>query len=111
MRDTKQRDAIRSALKNAGNSILSPMEILAIAQKEIPNLGIATVYRNIKGMVINGEVQAVTLPGQADRYTTESIPSIYAIFIHKDGSVTVNDEKDYYDTSVRFSKRTYFIEE
>lgn len=111
MRDTKQRDAIRSALKNAGNRILSPMEILAIAQKDIPNLGIATVYRNIKGMVINREITPVTLPGMADRYTIEALPSVTAIFINRDGYATVNDPNAYYDPSKKFSKRTYFIEE
>lgn len=110
MRDTKQRDAIRSALKNAGNRILSPIEILAIAQKDIPNLGIATVYRNIKGMVINGEVKAVTLPGQADRYRLTCDSASSDILINKDGTVTIANFAGV-TTLPNYTKRTYFIEE
>jgi len=68
-RDTKQRHAIKRALDSAGRP-LGPKEILALASKEVPNLGIATVYRNIKTMVEKEELQAVDLPGQAPRYQT-----------------------------------------
>ena len=108
MRDTKQRDAIRSALKNAGNRILSPMEILAIAKKDLPNLGIATVYRNIKGMLELGEIKAVQLPGQADRYTLAE-SELGAINIHKDGKVTFlnpNQAQSLY----HFTNHIYYIE-
>lgn len=110
MRDTQQRDAIRSALKSAGNRILSPMEILAITQKDIPNLGIATVYRNIKGMVMNGEVQAVALPGQADRYRLAGASALCDILINKDGTVTMANFAGV-TALPNFTKRTYFIEE
>jgi Fur family transcriptional regulator, ferric uptake regulator len=66
-RDTKQRHAIKRALDLTGRP-LGPKEILSMASKEVPNLGIATVYRNIKTMVEKGELVAVDLPGQAPRY-------------------------------------------
>jgi Fur family ferric uptake transcriptional regulator len=66
-RSTRQRDAIRQALTQAGRPLL-PTEILAAAQTEVPALGIATVYRNLKQLAEAGEVQSVELPGQAPRF-------------------------------------------
>ncbi len=61
-RRTRQREAIRRALVAAGRP-LSPQEILADAQREVPGLGIATVYRTVKSLADDGEVTAVELPG------------------------------------------------
>ncbi|MGF1482922.1 MAG: Fur family transcriptional regulator [Opitutales bacterium] len=66
-RDTRQRKAIKFAFAH-GNRPLSPKEVLELASAQVPNLGIATVYRNIKGMVEQGELEVVELPGQAPRY-------------------------------------------
>lgn len=66
-RSTRQRDAIRQALVQAGRPLL-PTEILAAAQAEVPALGIATVYRNLKQLAEAGEVQSVELPGDAPRF-------------------------------------------
>ncbi|KQP43327.1 transcriptional repressor [Pseudorhodoferax sp. Leaf274] len=66
-RTSRQRDAIRQALVQAGRPLL-PTEILAAAQAEVPALGIATVYRNLKQLAEAGEVQSVELPGEAPRF-------------------------------------------
>jgi Fur family ferric uptake transcriptional regulator len=66
-RTSRQRDAIRQALVQAGRPLL-PTEILAAAQAEVPALGIATVYRNLKQLTEAGEVQSVELPGEAPRF-------------------------------------------
>ena len=66
-RKTQQRTAIRQAFEAAGRP-LSPQEVLGAARSAIPKLGIATVYRNIKGLVENGWLQTVSLPGAPDRY-------------------------------------------
>lgn len=42
---------------------MTPPEILEKAQRLVPKLGIATVYRNIKAMADVGEISAVPLPG------------------------------------------------
>ena len=108
MRDTKQRAAIRDTFKNAGNRLLSPKEVTAMASEQIPGLGIATVYRNIKTMVSLGELQAVMLPGQADRYTLAE-RELGAINIHKDGKVTFlnpNQAQSLY----HFTNHIYYIE-
>lgn len=67
LRDTKQRHAIKRAFEQSGRP-LSPKEVLDISSSEVPNIGIATVYRNINVMVKNGELDVIELPGQPPRY-------------------------------------------
>lgn len=66
-RRTRQRDAIRHALEDAGRP-LSPVEVLDAARQQVPGLGIATVYRTLAGLVAEGDAAPVTLPGAPDRY-------------------------------------------
>ncbi len=66
-RRTQQRRAIRAALENAGRP-LGPREVLEIAQAGAPGLGIATVYRTLKKLVLEGDLQVVELPGTPSRY-------------------------------------------
>lgn len=66
-RETKQRHAIRKAFEIADRP-LGPKEVLDIASKEVGNLGIATVYRNIKTMVDQGTLETINLPGEPPRY-------------------------------------------
>ncbi len=66
-RDTRQRRAIRTALKSAGHP-LSPKELLEMAQMEVESLGIATVYRNLRALEEEGWIEAVELPGESPRY-------------------------------------------
>jgi Fur family ferric uptake transcriptional regulator len=66
-RITRQRNAIRSAIEQAQRP-LSPQEVLQAAQAEVPALGLATVYRNLKLLVDAQEVIAVSLPGDSPRY-------------------------------------------
>lgn len=66
-RNTRQRDAIRSAFE-AADRPLSPEEVLAASQLQVDGLGIATVYRNIKTLLEDGWLVTVELPGQPARY-------------------------------------------
>lgn len=66
-RNTRQKQAIRDAFLEA-NRPLSPEEALSAAQKRYNALGIATIYRNIKSLMAEGWLDAVSLPGQAMRY-------------------------------------------
>ena len=66
-RSTRQRIAIRSVIY-AAERPLTPLEVLEAAQAEVPALGVATVYRNLKLLVDANEVTAVTLPGETPRY-------------------------------------------
>ena len=66
-RNTRQRSAIRDAIAQAERPLL-PQEVLDAAQQAVPGLGIATVYRNLKALTEEGELQAVTLPGENPRF-------------------------------------------
>ncbi len=66
-RNTRQRSAIRDAIAKSGRPLL-PQEVLEAAQHIVPRLGIATVYRNLKVLVDEGELQAVHLPGENPRF-------------------------------------------
>ncbi|NJM32893.1 MAG: transcriptional repressor [Limnobacter sp.] len=64
---TRQRQAIWQVIADAGRP-LSPQEVLALAHVQMPNLGIATVYRNLKALMQSGEVRSVELPGISPRF-------------------------------------------
>jgi Fur family ferric uptake transcriptional regulator len=49
-RNTRQRSAIRDAIAQAQRPLL-PHEVLEAARTEVPGMGIATVYRNLKALV------------------------------------------------------------
>jgi len=66
-RDTRQRRAIRKAIEH-GDRPMSPQEVLDEAKGSVPGLGIATVYRTVKGLVEEGLIKPVDLPGEAPRY-------------------------------------------
>lgn len=66
-RNTRQRSAIRDVIAQADRPLL-PQEVLDAAQQAVPGLGIATVYRNLKVLVEEGELQAVNLPGENPRF-------------------------------------------
>jgi Fur family ferric uptake transcriptional regulator len=66
-RSTRQRAAIQETLARLGRPLL-PQELLAEAQNTVPNLSLATIYRNIKGLIADGVVDVVSLPGETDRY-------------------------------------------
>lgn len=66
-RNTRQRDAIRDAIAQAGVPI-SPKEILEAAQSSVQGLGLATVYRTLKLLVESGIVHPVDIPGEGPRF-------------------------------------------
>ncbi|MFN4901404.1 MAG: transcriptional repressor, partial [Betaproteobacteria bacterium] len=49
-RSTKQRAAIAEALRRAARPLLPP-EILSDAQQSVPNLNLATIYRNLNLLI------------------------------------------------------------
>lgn len=66
-RNTRQREAILASLHASGRS-LSPVEIREEASRDVPNLSLTTVYRQLKGLVEEATVETVDLPGQSTRY-------------------------------------------
>ncbi len=63
-RKTAQRQALLEAFQQAGRP-LSPREALAQAAPGCRGLGIATVYRNLKGLAARGILKQVSLPGES----------------------------------------------
>jgi Fur family ferric uptake transcriptional regulator len=66
-RTTRQRDAIRRVIESAKRP-LSPQEILDEARRTVAGLGLATVYRNLKLLLAEGVVEAITVSGDSPRY-------------------------------------------
>ena len=66
-RNTRQRQIIERYLQ-ATNYPLLPKELHALAQKDAPNLGIATVFRALKDLVDETKVRVVNIPGDSPRY-------------------------------------------
>jgi Fur family ferric uptake transcriptional regulator len=67
IRATRQRYAIKRSIEELKRP-LAPKEILDHASRYVPNLGIATVYRNIKFLVASGVLEPIEVPGQSPRY-------------------------------------------
>lgn len=66
-RSTRQRGAVQTSLQDAGRPLTAP-ELLLAAQSAVPGLGIATVYRHLKALQVDGRVRTLELPGQPVRY-------------------------------------------
>ncbi|MFM9994873.1 MAG: transcriptional repressor [Phycisphaerales bacterium] len=66
-RNTRQRDAVRNAMRK-GARPMNPAEVLAAARRSVRTLSLATVYRTLRSMVESGEAAAVALPGEPARY-------------------------------------------
>ena len=71
-RNTVQLDAIRKAVSEAGRP-LSIDEILTESKKHVSTISLRTVYRVIRKLEEEGEITAVTLPSQADRYEPSAV--------------------------------------
>jgi Fur family ferric uptake transcriptional regulator len=68
-RSTRQRTAIRAAITAAARP-LTPQEVLELVRPSVAEIGIATVYRNLKSLLAEGEIEPVNLPGESARYET-----------------------------------------
>ena len=71
-RQTRQRDVIVDVIRRAAGPLTVP-EILERAQKKVPGLGIATVYRTIKLLQEGGQIQTVILPTGETRYESTGL--------------------------------------
>ena len=66
-RHTAQNEALRRVFEDSGRP-LGPREALKLAQKKVPALGVATVYRAINRWVEETWLVPVLLPGEPARY-------------------------------------------
>ncbi len=83
-RETRQRSAIRNALKTADKP-LQPKEIQDIASRTSPKIGLATIYRNLKKLEEEGLVEAVHLPGLARCYASPRKPGAILLYCEDSG--------------------------
>jgi len=72
-RETRQRRAIRRVLLDSSRP-LTPEEVQALGQRDVPGLGLATVYRNVKLLAEEGWLSMVELPGSPVRYELAERP-------------------------------------
>mgnify|MGYP001033598840 CR=1 FL=1 len=72
-RETRQRKAIRRVFLDSSRP-LTPEEVQEAGQRDVPGLGIATVYRNVKLLSDEGWLAPVELPGSAVRYELSARP-------------------------------------
>jgi Fur family transcriptional regulator, ferric uptake regulator len=66
-RQTRQRSAIRRSFEQT-KSPMSLQQVLKAAKTEVRGLGIATVYRNVKGLLEEGWLTALDVPGAGTVY-------------------------------------------
>jgi len=66
-RKTNQRSAIKDAFRGSDRP-LAPQEVLDSVLEKDQQIGIATVYRNIKMLVEQEWLIAVEIPGEPSRY-------------------------------------------
>ena len=72
MRTTRQRTVLMDILQNSDRP-LSPYEILEMGQEKIPEMGIATVYRNLAAMAKADTINVVELPKTTARYYAKGL--------------------------------------
>lgn len=72
-RVTRQSQAIQQVVTGSSRPLLA-QEVLEKAQQQVPKLGIATVYRNLKQLVDERLIKVVTLPGDNPRYEAADRP-------------------------------------
>jgi|GEM_PF-225204 len=89
-RTTKQREAILSAFQAAARP-LAPTEVLELAQRDVPSLALATVYRTIRRLEEDGAIAAVALPGEPDRYELQHVADHHHHHFHCSGCDRVFD--------------------
>jgi Fur family transcriptional regulator, ferric uptake regulator len=66
-RNTKQNQSILTVLQHAEGPLNIP-QIHARAKAEIPNLGLATIYRAINRLLAESAILEVTLPAEEPRF-------------------------------------------
>ena len=80
-RSTRQQDAIRAAIA-AAKRPLSVQELHVAAEREVPGLGVSTVYRALRRLEDDGDITPVNIPGQPDRYELAEVAAQHHHHFH-----------------------------
>lgn len=100
IRQTRQREAILKALAEAGRP-LTVGELHQLATAHCPDVGLRTVYRNIREMVAEGKLVGVDYPGQPLRYEAVSPAGHHPHFICRACNKVYQLEVDIPDVSIK----------
>jgi Fur family ferric uptake transcriptional regulator len=68
---TRQKRVLGEVFEHAKRP-LTASEICQEARRQIPSLGIATVYRSIRQLAAEGQIRAVEIPGVAPHYESSA---------------------------------------
>lgn len=71
MRYSKQRSLIMDVLRST-KTHLTAQWVYEQAKREMPSIGIATVYRNLNALAENGEIQKIISPGNVEHYDADT---------------------------------------
>ena len=107
-RDTQQRNSIHKAIANAHRP-LSVNEVFELAQQDVSGLGIATVYRNIKSLLSEGQIVQVELPGQPPHW--EMAPESHHHHFLCRNCAKIYEIKDCPEDLIRLLPAGYTLEE
>jgi len=80
-RSTRQRRTILAIIASEARP-LSPVELHELAQGELPQIGLSTIYRNIRALEHAGEIRAVDIPGQPPRYEPAAVAAHHHHHFH-----------------------------
>lgn len=67
MKYSKQRDIILKTVENSFEHPTADM-VYELVKKEIPNISLGTVYRNLNVLVENGNIKKIIMPNSSDRF-------------------------------------------
>jgi len=85
-RQTRQRRIIREVLASAERP-LGARDVLSRARRQLPYIGIATVYRNINLLLDEGFLQTVEIPAEPARYERAELPHHHHFYCKDCGNV------------------------
>jgi Fur family ferric uptake transcriptional regulator len=80
-RATRQRLSLLAIVGREARP-LSPYELHELAVRELPTLGLSTVYRTLRSLEEAGEIRAVAIPGQPARYELAEVASHHHHHFH-----------------------------
>jgi len=106
MRKTKQKEAILGVLRGT-NSHPTADWVYNEVKKEIPNISLGTVYRNLRLLCQKGEILELNLCGSLSRFDARR-DAHYHFRCEKCGQVFDIDEPVNREINVRIAQKTGF---
>jgi Fur family peroxide stress response transcriptional regulator len=107
LRRSKQREAILDFLRNT-SSHPTAYQIYEAVRKEIPNISLGTVYRNLKLLSSEAEILELDLAGSLSRFDGDT-RSHYHFRCERCGRVFDVDEPVDLERNERVAKKTGFM--